>query len=113
MSLASVVQDIEAFAKGAVASFEGGVEKVAEQIGPVLVHDVENLLRELGQIAVSAVMTELPKAISGQEKFGSAVTNVMQTAEAQGKTVLIQDAQQAVQTAFRAVQVAVSTNGTA
>lgn len=109
MSLASVVSDLEAEAKIAVANFVGGAEAVAEQVGTVLLTDIEDFVRELGSIALNAVMTELPKAISGQEKFGAAVATVVQTVEAAGKPILVQDAQNAVQTAFHAVQAAVAT----
>lgn len=108
MSFSSVIADLEAEAKGAIANFVGGVEAVAEKIAPVVVQDVEDFLRQLGSIALGAVMNELPKAISGNEKFGSAVSNVIQTVEAQGKPIAVQDAQQAVQNAFRALQSAVS-----
>lgn len=109
MSLASVISDLEAEAKTAVANFVGGAEAVAESVGTVLLTDIEDFVRDLGTIAIGAVMTELPKAISGQEKFGNAVTNVVQTVEAAGKPILVQDAQNAVQTAFHAVQAAVAT----
>lgn len=110
MSLASVFQELEAEAKAAVTSFEGGVVSVAEKLGPIILTDIENFLRDIGSIALQAVMAELPKTISGDEKFGNAVAAVVQTVEAKSKPILVQQAQQAVQNAFTAVQSAVANN---
>lgn len=108
MSLAAILAEVEADAKAAVAAVEGGVEKLAEEIGAVVIPEAEALLKELFQIAIGAVIAEAPKVLSGAEKFGNAVANVVQTAEAKGKAVIVADAQLAVQGAFKAVQAAVS-----
>lgn len=83
-------------------------EKVAKAIGPVIVADLEDFLSAIGTIAIGAVLKQAPLVLSGAEKFGAAVTHVVQQVEEQGKTIAIQDAQMAVQGAYHAVQVAVS-----
>lgn len=108
MSLATIWAEVEADAKAAVLAVEGGVEKLAAEIGPVIVAEVEATLKELCQIAIGAVIAEAPKVISGAEKFGNAVATVVQTAEAQGKSVVVANAQMAVQGAFTAIQAAVN-----
>lgn len=109
MSLASWFANLEAEAKVELEKLGAEAAKVAEEVGKVVVPEVEAFLKELGSIALQAVIAEAPKLISGSEKFGSAVTSVVQQVEAQGKAVAIQDAQMAVQGAFRAIQVTVST----
>ena len=42
--------------------------------------------KELAQVALTAVVAEVPKVVSGQEKFKSAVQNVGNTLKAAGKT---------------------------
>lgn len=110
MSFATLIAQVETDAKAAIQAVVGGVEKLAEEIGPVLVNDAEALLKELFDIATSAVLAEAQKAISGQEKFGNAVANVIQTVEAQGKQVILQDAHMAVQGAYNIVKLQLSTN---
>lgn len=85
---------------------------IAENVGEFVVDEAEIGLEELGSIALDAVETEAPKVLGGGEKFGSAVTNVIQTVEAKGKTILVSDAQAAVQNAYHAFQAAVTANKT-
>lgn len=102
-SVTAFVAQVEAFFKNAETKFENFAAEFLPQVGNVL----EVALEDLAQVAGAAVLAEAPKLISGQEKFGNAVANVVQTVEAQGKTVAIQTAQTAVQTAYlTAVQVA-------
>lgn len=108
MTFAEWFANLEAQAKTELAVIGAEAEKVAVAVGTVVVQDVEQALEQLGALAVSAVIAEAPKLISGQEKFGNAVASVVQQTEAAGRAVLINDAQMAVQGAFRAVQVAVS-----
>lgn len=90
----------------AVAAYDDLV-KFADAIEPIVATDIINAVDELASIAFNAVVAELPKVISGSEKFGNAVTNVVQTVETQGKTIGIQTAQAAVQQAFVTVQTVV------
>lgn len=80
------------------------LEAVAVNFLPKLEHAVEVAFEDLAALAGKAILAEAPKLISGSEKFGNAVANVVQTVEAGGKTVLINTAQAAVQTAFLAAQ---------
>ena len=109
MSLAIWIANLERGAKEKLDALGAEAERIAQKIGPVVVNDVEQALEALGKLALDAVIAEAPKLISGNEKFGSAVANVVQTFEGEGKTVLIQDAQMAVQNAFYAFRLAIST----
>ena len=79
---------------------KAGVEAFVAAFVPQIENAVEIAFEELASIAGSAILTEATKLISGQEKFGNAVTNVVQTVEASGKTVAINTAQAAVQIAY-------------
>ena len=109
MSLATFVANLEVEAKAKLAELGDAAQQVVEKIGPVVIKDVEAALEQLGKLALNAVIAEAPKLISGNEKFGSAVVNVVQSVEGQGKTVLVQDAQMAVQNAYYAFKLAIST----
>lgn len=108
MSLSTWFANLEVEAKTEIDKLGAEAEVIAEKVGKVIIPEVEAFLKELGSLAIQAVIAEAPKLISGSEKFGSAVTSIVQTVESQGKAIAIQDAQMAVQGAFRAVQVAVS-----
>ncbi|HEY1806077.1 MAG TPA: hypothetical protein VGG45_16505 [Terracidiphilus sp.] len=108
MSLSTWFANLEAEAKAAVAKLEGDVAVLAAQIGPVVVSDLEAFLSAVGQIAIGAVLKQAPLVLSGAEKFGAAVVDVVQQVEIQGKAVAVADAQFAVQAAYRAVQTAVA-----
>lgn len=103
-SVNTFVANLEAFFASAAAE----VEKVASAFLPKLEQLVEVALEDLASIAGQAVLTQAANVISGQEKFGAAVTDVVQTVEASGKTVAIQTAQTAVQTAFLTVKAIVT-----
>ena len=109
MSLAAWIAQLEREAKETLAALGTEAEHIAEKIGPVVVQDVEQALEQIGKLALGAVVAEAPKLISGSEKFGNAVANVVQTVEGQGKTILVQDAQMAVQNAYYAFKLAIST----
>jgi len=109
MSLSQLFLEIEHAAKARLAELGAEAERIGARIGPVVVADVEKVLEDLGLLALDAVIAEAPKFISGREKFGNAVANVVQNVEANGKSVLIQDAQLAVQGAYRSLQIAIST----
>jgi len=109
MSLAIWFTNLEIEAKAKFDELGAEAERIAEKIGPVVVADIESALEQLGKLALGAVITEAPKLISGGEKFGNAVANVVQSVEGQGKAILVQDAQMAVQNAYYALKLAIST----
>lgn len=85
------------------AFWDALVAKVAAAL-PGVVSAVESeagaFISAIAQIALGAVIQQLPLVLSGSEKFGAAVATTIQTVEAQGKTIAVSDAQAAVQTAF-------------
>jgi len=96
-----------AFAQGLESWFEEKEQDVVRFAGnflPQIGNDLEVALDDLIGIAGQAVLTQAATAGSGAEKFGSAVTNVMQIVESAGKTVAVQTAQMAVQQAFLTAQ---------
>jgi hypothetical protein len=109
MSLENWFADLESEAKEKLAALGAEAERVIEKIGPVVVEDIETALEALGKLALDAVIAEAPKLLSGREKFGSAVANVVEAVEGQGKAILVQDAQMAVQNAFYALKLAIGT----
>jgi hypothetical protein len=60
--------------------------------------------KELGQVALNAVVAEVPKVISGQEKFNSAVQNVKGTLLASGKSAALSLIEVAVQAAYEGLK---------
>ena len=58
-------------------------------------------VKELAQIALNAVVSEVPKVVSGQEKFNSAVNNVANTLKTSGKTAAISLIEVAVEAAYQ------------
>lgn len=92
----------------AVAAFYHKVVTNVEQFATEFAPKAENLLEvaftDLAELAGEAVLTQATALISGKEKFGNAVTHVVQTVEASGKTVAIQSAQAAVQVAYLTAQ---------
>lgn len=109
MTLATWIANLEVEAKAKLDELGADAQTIIEKIGPVIVKDIESALEVLGKLALNAVIAEAPKLISGEEKFGNAVANVVQSVEGQGETVLIQDAQMAVQNAYYAFKLAIST----
>lgn len=96
-----------AFAQGLEAWFaekEQEVVQFAENFLPQIGNDVEIALDDLIGIAGQAVLTQAASVFSGSEKFGNAVTDVVQTVESAGKTVALQTAQMAVQQAYLTAQ---------
>lgn len=94
------VTELESFFKNAATK----VENFAAQMLPKVEAVLEVALEDLATIAGQAVLAQLPLAISGQEKFGAAVANVVQTVEASGKTIAISTAQAVVQIAALTAQ---------
>lgn len=100
----SAVNDFVSRVKAFFKKEEVYFKEVAAEFLPKLENALEIALEDLAEIAGKAVLTEAVSALSGSEKFGTAVTNVVQTVEASGKTVGIATAQAAVQTAFLTAQ---------
>jgi len=71
-------------------------KKFAEFLRPVVIAG----LNEIKDAALAAVLAEAPKVVSGQEKFNSAVQNVIDTLKSKGKSVAIGIAQAEVQYAY-------------
>jgi len=103
-------------AQGFLSALEAWAESVrdkivavAEAFLPTLENDLEIALEDLAAIAGQAVLAQATAVISGNEKFGAAVTDVIQTVEASGKTVLTQTAQSAVQQAYTVIKTVANT----
>ncbi len=108
MFLETWFADLESEAKERLAALGAGALYIVEKIGPVVVEDIEQALEALGKLALDAVIAEAPKLISGREKFGNAVATIVQSVEGEGKAILVQDAQMAVQNAYYAFKFAIS-----
>jgi hypothetical protein len=92
------------FVEAEAQAAEAKIVEVADEIGPVVVEYSEEFLSSLAQIAIGAVLQQAPLVISGAEKFGGAVTTVIQSVETQGKTIALNDAHAITQAAYNAVQ---------
>ena len=102
----SAFSAFEARVKAWIAAKEAEIKRYVDKFVSEVEKDVEIAFEDLAEIAGAAVLKAAPLVISGQEKFGQAVTDVVQTVEASGKTVAINTAQTAVQQAFDQVQAA-------
>lgn len=100
----SILTDFETEARVFFVSVEGGFKKFVTAFLPKIENLVEVAFEDLASIAGKAVLAQALKVASGQEKFGNAVQDVVQTVESSGKTVGIQTAQAAVQIAFLTAQ---------
>lgn len=87
---------LEAFLKSEAAKIGPAINAIAKSIKPM----VEASLEEVATVALNAVMAEAPKVISGAEKFSSAVSTVISSVGANGKTVGLSLAQVSVQSAY-------------
>ena len=95
---------LEGFLEAEAQKAKAEITKLYSEIEPVVIEYGEDFLASLAQIAMGAVLQQIPLLISGGEKFGAAVTETYQTLVAQGKPLAIQDAQLAVQAAYAKVQ---------
>lgn len=96
-----------AFLESGAQKVESEIVAVAEDVGSVAVQYGEEFLSSLADIALGSVLKQAPLVLSGAEKFGTAVTDVIQYVETQGKTIAINDAHAVVQAAYnKVVQVA-------
>ena len=94
-----------------VAALEAEAEKVkdaivaeAKTLIPEVISDVEVALEDIAKVALDAVLAAAPMVLSGSEKFGQAVTDVIQSVEKSGKTIVLATAHMAVQQAYLAAQ---------
>lgn len=79
-------------------------EQLAVYIGTEVETDLAALWGTLAPLVLTSIQAEAMKTISGEEKFGNAVTNVYETAVGAGSPILIQDAQALVQNGFKWLQ---------
>jgi hypothetical protein len=87
--------------------FVSTVKSLADSFLPKAGKLAEAAIEDVFEIAATAVLTQAPKVISGQEKFSNAVDVVVKSVTAQGKTIAINTAQAAVQLAYlEAVRIA-------
>ena len=96
----------EAQAEAKIASFEAGAEVVLEQLGKSAETYLELGMEKIGTFAMNAVLAQGVAVATGQEKFGAALTTVVQNVEAEGKTIAMQTAGMFVQAAFTTLQTA-------
>lgn len=96
LSLKSFEDSLRAF----FATVRTDLEQFASKFLPKIADSFETAVADLAKFAGQAVMEEAPKVISGTEKFGNAVTNLIQTVEAKGKQIAVSKAQQVIQTAY-------------
>lgn len=100
----SFFNDLKAKLTSVVSSFITQVKALAGYFLPKLADLAEVAIEDILQIATAAVLAEAPKLISGQEKFDSAVSAVLNTVKSQGKTIAINTAGAAVQLAYLEIQ---------
>lgn len=102
----TLVKKAEAKLAELVASGEAEALKVYDEVKPIVVAEAADFLEAVGEIALGAVLKQVPLMLTGGEKFGQAVTATVYAVEGQGKTIAIADAQSAVTKAFTALGVA-------
>ncbi|HEY1961006.1 MAG TPA: hypothetical protein VGG69_01200 [Rhizomicrobium sp.] len=91
--------------KAEAVKLEAGALALAHTLGAAAVADFEEVVRIGAPLAAQAVIGQAANLVSGQEKFGGAVTSVMQQLEAAVGPVAIEDVQALVQLAFRSLPV--------
>lgn len=79
-----------------------------QALGAKLKPLVEATAEELATVALNAVMAEVPKVLSGQEKLNSATANIVNGLAAQGKTIGAAAAQAAAQTSYNFLSAALN-----
>jgi hypothetical protein len=87
--------------KAEAAKLEAAAIERLKELETVAVADIKDVFSVGAPLAVKAIEAEAVKVASGQEKFGSAVTSVMQQLETELGPVAIQDVQALIQLAFR------------
>lgn len=107
-SLLAPFETLFADVKAEAVKFGSALEAIADNLEAAAVADIETVFKIGAPIAVQAIIAEAPRAISGEEKFGNAVTSVEQQLESTLGPVATQDVQTLVQTTFRGLQAAVA-----
>ncbi len=79
--------------KNFLTSFKTAIASFVTFIRPVIIASAE----ELKNAALAAVLTQVPKLITGEQKFNIAVNEVLKDLSTRGKTVAVGIAQQEVQ----------------
>jgi hypothetical protein len=98
--LLDFVAAVEAQAKAELVK----IETVAMHFLQDVVGGVEAELKTYAPMAINLVLAEAPKLISGEEKFGNAVTHLIQAVEGDGAGIVPQTAQMMIQAAYKAAQ---------
>ena len=96
----SQISDLLAALEAKAETVKDEIVQAAETLGAEIINDLEVGAELLALFAINAILTEAPKLISGQEKFGNAVTSVVQSVEAAGMPIVIADGQALVQNAY-------------
>ena len=99
--------ELKADAEAAVSAAKANLVSLEQNIVPVIESDLVLVFNQLKGLAIQAVISAAASSLSGNEKFGTVVTTVFQTAEAQALNIGIQDAQLLAQQAYLAVASAV------
>lgn len=100
----SILESFKKAVVGFLNSAKDIIIKFASNFLPKAGHLIEVAIEDVAEIAAKAVLEQAPKVISGQEKFGNAVTFVVQQVQSSGKTIAVQTAQAAVQIAYLEAQ---------
>lgn len=94
-----------------LADIENEALKIKDEIvaaAPAFIQTVETdakaILSAAVPLAIGAVMDNAPLVLSGTEKFGSAVTSVIQQLEAKFGPVVVADIQTVVQMAYATIK---------
>lgn len=103
MGNTSFFTNLGAYLEAEALKVEAEIKKIAAEVGPYLLNDLESFATTLAQIAIGAVLKQALLVLSGSEKFGAAVTDVVQQVEINGKQIEINDAQAVVQQAYQTI----------
>lgn len=88
----------------AFATVVTDAKALAVAIGTEVESDVKALWTALAPVALTAIQQQATLVATGEEKFGNAVTSVVQTAEAASTPIIEADAQALVQNTFNWLQ---------
>lgn len=99
-----IFSQLEGFFETAWTEVKADAVELWDATETTIVSDLEALWSFAAPIAINAVMAQVSSVASGAEKFGNAVTNVVQTVEAAGKPIVEADGQALVQNAYNFVQ---------
>lgn len=104
MPATGIFSELEGFFENAWTTIKTDAVELFTETETAVINDLKALWSFAAPIALNAVVTEAGKAISGTEKFGNAVQNVVQTVEAAGKPIVVADGQALVQNAYNYIQ---------